>query len=273
MLLPGYCYTLPVTQVSQHDVIVQADQTELEIPKRTCPEDIATGQNLDVFIFIDRNNEMRATTRIPFAQVGEFAFLQVESIGPHGAFLSWGVEKDLLCPHPMQDQKMLEGRRYLVRVCCDDSGRPIASSRLDRFLEQENSDLKVGEEVKILVWAFTDLGAKVIVNNRYEALLYRDDVPSDLKRGDKRIAYVRNIRDDRRIDIALSRVGAAGVKDARSVILEALEEEGFLDLHDQSPPELIRSRLGLSKKVFKKAVGGLYKDKVISLDENGIKLI
>lgn len=272
MLIPGYRYTLPVVKVDQNEVCLQTDSEKLKIPRRLCPDEIRSGQELEVFIYLDRGNKMRATPRLPVAQVGEFALLQVTSVGPHGAFLDWGLEKDLLAPHPEQAQKMLEGRRYLVRVCQDDNNRPIASSRLEHYLEQENSDLVEGQEVELLVWAFTDLGAKLIVNNRYEALLYRDDVPADLRRGDHLTGFVRKIRDDRRIDIGLSRPGAAGVKDARSVILEALEEDGFLDLHDQSPPEQIRSRLGLSKKVFKKAVGGLYKDKVITLGEDGIRL-
>lgn len=273
MLIPGYCYTLPVDRIDQHDVIVKTDDTELKVPKEICPEEIAPGQELEVFIFIDRGNSLRATTRRPYAQVGEFAFLQVKSIGPHGAFLDWGVEKDLLAPYPEQAQRMEEERRYLVHVCHDSHGRPIASSRLEHYLERENRDLAEGDEVELLVWTFTDLGAKVIVNNIYEALLYRDDVPANLKRGDRKTGYVRKIRDDGRIDISLNRSGAAGVKDARDVVLAAVKKEGFLDLHDQSPPELIRSRLGLSKKQFKKAVGGLYKDKVIELEEGGIRLL
>lgn len=272
MLIPGYRQTLTVDRVDPHEVVLKEEQDRISIPRRSCPEDVAPGQKLTVFIFLDRNNSLRATTRAPYAQVGEFAFLQVQSTGPHGAFLDWGVEKDLLSPVPEQARRMEEGRRYLVYICHDDNGRPIASSRLEQFLERENRDLEEGQEVDLLVWAFTDLGAKVIVNNRYEALIYRDDVPVNLKRGDRKVGYVRHIRDDGRIDISLSRGGAAGVKDARSVILAAVEEDGFLNLHDQSPPELIRNRLGMSKKVFKKAVGGLYKDGLIRLEEDGIRL-
>jgi len=167
---------------------------------------------------------------------------------------------------------MVEGRNYLVRICHDHANRPIASSRLEKFLVKENRDLKEGEEVDLLIWAFTDLGVKVIVNNTYEALLYRDEVPADLKLGEQRRGYVLRIRGDHRIDVTLRRPGAAGVKDARSVILAALADNGgFLPLHDQSPPEEIRNQLGLSKKVFKKAVGGLYKDGIIKLEERGIK--
>jgi predicted RNA-binding protein (virulence factor B family) len=229
---------------------------------------------LEVFIYLDRNNQLRATSREPFAEVGQFALLQVSSIGPHGAFLDWGLEKDLLSPFSEQPQKMLEGRRYLVYLCHDQQGRPIASARLEKFVEIENQDLKEGDEVELLIWTFTDLGAKVIVNDRYEALLYRDELPAGLKRGDRGQGYVARIREDRRIDVALRRPGAAGVADARDVILSALREEGgFLALHDNSPPELIRSQLGLSKKQFKKALGGLYKEKQVELSHKGVRLL
>jgi len=168
---------------------------------------------------------------------------------------------------------MEEGRRYLVHVCHDKENRPIASSRLEKFLVKENRDLAEGEEIDLLIWAFTDLGAKVIVNNYYEALLYKDEVPPGLKRGERHTGYVLRIRADHRIDVTLRRPGAAGVKDAREIILEALEVDGFLSLHDQSPPELIRNQLGLSKKVFKKAVGGLYKDGLVKLGDQGISLL
>ena len=237
------------------------------------PDKISQGETVEVFLYLDRDNKQKVTTQMPLAQVGEFALLKVQSIGPHGAFLDWGLEKDLLSPYSEQSQKMLEGRRYLVHICHDQENRPIASSRLEKFLVKENRDLREGEEVNLLIWAFTDLGAKVIVNNRYEALLYRDEIPSGLKRGEQHSGYVQRIRADYRIDITLRRPGAAGIKDAKTVILDALNIDGFLPLHDQSSPELIRNQLGLSKKVFKKAVGGLYKEGLIELTDQGIALL
>jgi predicted RNA-binding protein (virulence factor B family) len=167
---------------------------------------------------------------------------------------------------------MLEGRRYLVRVCLDRDGRPIASARLEKFLEKESQELREGEEVEVIVWAFTDLGAKLIVNHRYEALLYQDEIPAGLKRGDHLPGFVKRLREDRRLDISLRRPGLAGINDARQVILGALQKSGFLPLHDQSSPEQIRAQLGLSKKVFKKALGGLYKDGLLELTNQGVRL-
>ena len=271
MLLPGYLYELKVNSITPKGAWLDAQDEQIFLPLRECPDEIHAGETVEVFLYLDRDNKPKVTTRMPLAQVGEFAVLKVQSIGPHGAFLDWGVEKDLLAPYSEQAQKMVENRSYLVHICHDHENRPIASSRLERFLVKENRDLSEGDEVELLIWAFTDLGAKVIVNNYYEALLYKDEVPAGLKRGELHTGYVLRIRADHRIDVTLRRPGVAGIRDARTFILDALEGDGFLPLHDQSPPELIRNQLGLSKKVFKKAVGGLYKDGLIELTDRGIK--
>ncbi|MDX2493472.1 MAG: S1-like domain-containing RNA-binding protein [Desulfuromusa sp.] len=273
MLLPGYRYELKIQDITPKGVWLAAQEQQIFLPRSECPEEINPEESIEVFLYLDRDNKPKVTTRMPLAQVGEFALLKVQSIGPHGAFLDWGLEKDLLAPYSEQAQKMEEGRRYLVHICHDNDNRPIASSRLEKFLVKENRDLSEGEEVELLIWAFTDLGAKVIVNNYYEALLYKDELPPALKRGEYHLGYVLRIRADHRIDVTLRRPGAAGIKDAREIILQALKNDGFLPLHDQSPPELIRNQLGLSKKVFKKAVGGLYKDGLVELGDQGIKLI
>jgi len=273
MLSPGYSYKLKIKSIDHKGAWLDAEGEQLFLPKRECPEEMTPGEPVEVFLYLDRDKKPTATTRIPLAQVGEFAVLKVQSVGPHGTFLDWGLEKDLLAPYSEQAQRMEEGRRYLVHICHDDENRPIASSRLEKFLVKENRDLREGDKVDLLIWAFTDLGVKVIVNNYYEALLYRDEVPAGLKRGEYHTGFVLRIRADHRIDVTLRRPGASGVKDAREVILQALKVDGFLSLHDQSPPELIRNQLGLSKKVFKKAVGGLYKDGLIELGDQGIKLL
>ncbi|NOY12503.1 MAG: hypothetical protein GXP51_02080 [Deltaproteobacteria bacterium] len=272
-MLPGYHYQLSVRNIDPQGAWLEADGETVLLPRRECPGELTSGSSLKVFLYLDRNHQLRATTREPLAEADQFALLKVNSIGPHGAFLDWGLEKDLLAPFSEQPQKMLEGRRYLVYICHDPQGRPIASARLEKFVEKENQDLREGDEVELLIWAFTDLGAKVIVNHRYEALLYRDELPTGLKRGDCCQGFVLRIRDDQRIDVSLRRPGAAGIVDAREIILTALQHEGFLPLHDQSPPEQIREQLGLSKKQFKKALGGLYKDRRIELSHKGVRLL
>ena len=267
MLLPGYRYRLKVVSIDHRGAWLDAEDEKVLLARSECPPELCPEAEIEVFIYLERGNRRCATTRFPIAQIGEFALLQCRAVGPHGAFLDWGLPKDLLVPFAEQAGKMLEGRRYLVRICHDAANRPIGSSRLEKFLELENSDLREGEEVDLLLWTFTDLGAKVIVNNRYQALLYRDDLPRGLKCGDRISGYVQRIRPDGRIDVTLRRPGLAGVRDAREVVLDALAEDGFLPLGDQSPPEQIRNRLGLSKKVFKKALGGLYKDGLIELGD------
>lgn len=270
MLQPGYRYQLSVTKLDQRGAWLGQEQEKILLPRRQCPAELAIGQQIEVFLYYDRARRLTATTTLPQAQVGEFALLQVKTVDRHGAFLDWGLEKDLLAPHREQQEKMLEGRRYLVRICLDEQQRPYASSRLDSFLEDENIDLSVGDKVEILIRGFTDLGAKVIVADNYNGVLYRDEVPAGLQWGDRCLAYVQKIRPDQRIDVSLSRPGAAGLQDARKIVLAALQTEGFLALHDQSSPDQIRQQLGLSKKAFKKAVGSLYKERKIELRPDGI---
>ena len=161
MLPTGYSYSLTVKRIEHSGAWLEADDQEIFLPRLEFPGDLTSGKKVDVFIFLDRDAKQRATTRRPAGEVDEFAFLQVRSIGPHGTFMDWGLEKDLLCPFSEQPQRMLEGRRYLVRICHDQQGRPIASARLDRFVEKENQDLREGDEVtpyydpmisKLVVW-------------------------------------------------------------------------------------------------------------------------
>jgi predicted RNA-binding protein (virulence factor B family) len=201
MLLPGYRYQLHIKRIDHQGAWLDADGEQLLLSSQECPDKISPDDTIEVFIYLDRNSQHKATMQMPVAQVGEFALLRVQNIGPHGAFLDWGLEKDLLAPYSEQAQKMLEGRRYLVRICHDRDNRPIASSRLEKFLTKENRDLIEGEKADLFIWTFTDLGVKVIVNNRYEALLYKDEVPPGLKRGDSCLGYILKIRSDRRIDV------------------------------------------------------------------------
>ncbi|MFO7576681.1 MAG: S1-like domain-containing RNA-binding protein [Pelovirga sp.] len=273
MLLSGYSYDLPVVRISSEGAWLDAAGEELLLPQREVPAGLTTGATINVFLYYDRRQRLLATLTPPVAQVGEFALLQVKSRGAKGAFLNWGLEKDLFVPDQEQAEPMLVGRSYLVRICHDRENRPMASSRLDKFLLQDNRDLQPGDRVNLQIWMFTDLGAKVIVNHLYSALLYRDDLLPGLKRGDQLSGYVSRIRDDGKIDVTLQPPGAAGIEAARAVLLEHLRRQGFLPLTDQSPPEVIRSQLGLSKKLFKKALGGLYKEGKVVLEQDGIRLL
>jgi uncharacterized protein len=269
----GRIHTLTVLRVDEQGAWLQGDGEPIPLSRRGAARAVKPGEQLTVFLFRDSAGQLRATLRLPVIQVGEFGFLTVRSVSPHGAFLDWGVEKDLLVPFSQQPERMQVGRSYLVRVGLDREGRPFGSARVEDLLESGVTGLVEGDEVTLVLWQFTDLGAKVIVNHRYAGLLYREELRSGFKPGDRLSGYVKRLREDGKIDVTLRKIGVEGVEEAKEVILNALRRsDGFLPLHDQSPPELIRETLGISKKAFKKAVGGLYKEGAVELMDAGIRL-
>ncbi|AJF06083.1 CvfB family protein [Geoalkalibacter subterraneus] len=272
MIQIGCTNKLKITTIDDEGAWFEDEQLRILLPAREVPGSAAPGDELAVFVFINTVGLPVATLKRPRAQVGEFAQLQVSDVTKHGAFLDWGLDKELLVPYSEQPERMRKGHRYLVKVCLDDRNRVVATARVEKCLEEPPGELKVNDQVDVLLWDFTDLGVKVIINDLYPALLYGDEVRPGMKRGQRFKAYVQNIRDDGKIDVTLRRSGAAGVVDARDRILEALQPEGFLPLHDQSSPQEIFQRLGMSKKVFKKAVGGLYKEGRVELARDGIRL-
>jgi hypothetical protein len=271
MLEIGRVQTLTIDYIDQRGAWLQTGEELILLPARQIPEGAHPGTPLEVFVYLHAGEPM-ATTRRPLAQVGEFALMRVNTVNQNGTFLEWGMEKELLVPFSEQPKRMQQGRHYLVRVCLDDQGRCVASGRSDRWLEQENIELQEGQPVDMLIWQFTDLGAKVIVNHRYGALLYRNEVHPGMKPGDFLKGVVKGVRPDGKIDVTLHRGGKEDTDRAKQTLLEALEETGFLPLHDHSPADLIRQQLGMSKKTFKKAVGGLYKSKRVELTPKGIRL-
>jgi predicted RNA-binding protein (virulence factor B family) len=271
---PGLCrlHTLKVARVDKKGIWLEAGEGLAHLPRREAAS-AAPGDEVEVFLYRDSAGELQATCRQPRAQAGEFALLTVLSVGPHGAFLDWGLAKDLLAPFSLQPDRMQVGWSYLVKVELDEQGRPFANARIDDCLDSGRPDLQVGDQVALLVRQFTDLGAKVIVNHRYPALLYRDELPAGAGVGAHLTGYVKRLREDGKLDVSLRKVGAEGVSDARQAILDALAAHGgTLPLHDRSTPETILQALGMSKKTFKKAVGGLYKDGLVLLTDGGIRL-
>ncbi len=271
MLEIGRVNTLQIHHVDASGAWLQADGDQVLLPKREVPEEARAGSRIEVFVFRDGTGKVVATSRKPRAQLGQFALLRVSQVGQPGAFLDWGLDKDLLVPYSEQPERMREGRRYLVRVCLDNRARIVGTARIDRCLETEQITLQEGEEVDVMIWQFTDLGAKVIINDLYGGLLYRDELPTGSRRGDRFRGYVKQVREDRKIDVSLRKTGVEGIEEAKQKILAALEPGGFLPLNDQSPPELIQARLGISKKAFKKAIGGLYKAGAVQLTAEGIR--
>lgn len=271
MIELGHMHTLTVEQVDERSVWLQAPGERIALPRREATT-ARPGERLTVFVYGDAAGQPVATLLRPRALAGEFALLTVTQVTPHGAFLDWGIGKELLVPFRKQPERMQVGCPYLVKVCLDRQGRPFGNGRIDSCLEAGTGVLAEGEEVLLTLWQFTDLGAKVIVNHSFAGLLYRDELRPGLKPGDRLTGYVKRLREDGKIDVTLRPVGAEGAEEAKGVIMAALRDSGFLPLHDQSPPEAIRQALGLSKKVFKKAVGGLYKAGVVELTDEGIRL-
>ncbi|GAB6099160.1 S1-like domain-containing RNA-binding protein [Halanaerocella petrolearia] len=263
-----------IARTEEFGVYLDVDGEEVLLPNKYIPEGAKVGDNLEVFIYKDSKDRNIATTLAPKAKVGDYAYLEVKDANKIGAFLDWGLEKDLLVPHSEQVHKMREGKRYVVRVTFDEvSNRIFATEKFDKFIETDRIDLSQGDEVDLLVYRFTDLGVKVIINNQYYGLIYEDDIYKKLEIGDKVKGYIKKIREDKKIDVSLRKIGYGKVEDAKAKILKKLKaEDGFLALNDNSSPQVIRDRLQMSKGTFKKAIGGLYKERIINITDEGIKV-
>ena len=250
------------------------DDGEILLPARYVPEDCQPGDMLNVFIYLDNEERLVATTLTPYAQVGDFACLEVAWTNQYGAFLDWGLMKDLFVPFREQKNKMKKGERYVVHVHLDeDSYRIMASAKVERYLSSDMPPYHPGDGVEILVWQRTDLGYKVIVDNRFGGLIYATDVVRPLSTGTKTEAYVRQVRPDGKIDIVLQPDGPRKVDDFAEVLLDYIRQhDGFTTFQDKTPAEDIYATFGVSKKTFKKAVGDLYKKHLVTLEEGGIRL-
>lgn len=247
---------------------------EILLPKRYVPEDCKPGDMLNVFIYLDMDERLVATTLTPYAQVGEFAYLEVAWVNEYGAFLDWGLMKDLFVPFREQKMKMQKGKKYFVHVHLDDeSYRIVASAKVERYLLKERPAYRHGEKVEVMVWQQTDLGFKVIVDNQYSGMLYRNEVFCTLEPGMRVLAYIKQIRQDGKIDLELQQGGGRKVDDFSEVLLQHIKEnQGFTPINDKTDAEVIYETFGVSKKTFKKAVGDLYKKRLVVLEEGGIRL-
>ena len=248
---------------------------EVLLPNKYCPENLQPEDTIDVFVYRDSEDRKVATTLTPKILLREFAMLQVSAVSAVGAFLDWGLEKDLMVPFREQRQKMEEGRWYIVYLDLDKkTDRLYASNRIEKNLQNEEMSLSESEEVIVLVLQKTDLGYSAIINNAHKGLIFENEIFSDINIGDKLIGYIKKIREDNKIDLSLQPIGYISSNDANSeLIFSKLEEKnGFLPVNDKSSPEEIYSQLGISKKAFKKSIGSLYKQRKIEIQANGIRL-
>ena len=250
------------------------DDGEILLPSRYVPEGCKPGDMLNVFIYLDNEERLIATTLQPKVQVGEFACLEVAWVNEYGAFLDWGLMKDLFVPFREQKQKMQKGHRYVVHAHVDeDSYRIMASAKVERYLSKEMPSYQPGEEVEVMVWQRTDLGYKVIVDNQFSGLVYQREIFKALEPGMKMSAYIRQVREDGKIDLTLQKDGLQKVGNFAEVLLQYIKDhDGYTPLNDKSAAEDIYDAFEVSKKTFKKAVGDLYKKRLIVLVENGIRL-
>jgi hypothetical protein len=248
---------------------------EILLPKRYVPENCQAGDRLEVFIYLDSEDRLVATTEKPLAIVGEFAMLKVVEVTSFGAFLDWGLMKDLLVPFREQQVKMEKGNSYLVYVYLDnESQRIVATSKLDKCLGNIPVDYEPGEEVDLIIAGKTDLGYKAIVDNSHWGVIYHNEVFKPLQPGEKLKGFIKQVRPDEKIDLRLEKPGYERIDSISQGILDQLKATGgFLPFNDKSDPDLIVKTFKTSKKNFKKAIGSLYKQHLITIEEEGIRLI
>ncbi|MDQ6530711.1 S1-like domain-containing RNA-binding protein [Flavobacterium sp. LHD-85] len=246
------------------------------LPNKYVPKVFEIGEELIVFVYLDHEQRPVATTLVPYILLNEFALLRVNYINNVGAFMDWGMEKDILVPFKEQARPMEKGKRYLVYLYLDkQTNRLVASSKTNQFLNNDNLTVEKGEEVDLIVSHITDMGINVIINERHKGLLYKDEVYDDaIRTGDRMRGYIKNIRPDNKIDVALQAQGFESIEpNAEKILSELRASRGFLRLNDDSHPEDIKTVLKMSKKSFKKAIGSLYKEKLIEIKEDGIYLV
>lgn len=251
------------------------DIGDVLLPKRYVPEGCEVGDTVNVFLYLDNEERLVATTKKSLVEVNHFAFLEVKWINEHGAFLDWGLMKDLFCPFREQKMKMQVGKKYVVYAYIDAvTYRIVASAKVEKFLSDEEPPYSNGDEVEILVQQKTDLGFKAIIDDKFGGMIFDNDVFKEIRTGDRMKAYIKQIRPDGKIDLSLQPSGRENVVGFAGRLLRTLieSENGFLPYHDKTSPDEIYAAFGVSKKTFKKAVGDLYKHFFITIESNGIAL-
>lgn len=251
------------------------DEGEILLPSRYVPKDYQIGDELDVFLYLDSEERLVATTEKPLAQVGDFAYLEVAWVNEYGAFLHWGPMKDLFCPFREQKMRMEMGESYIVFVHIDkESYRIVASAKVEHYLQKDVPPYVAGDEVDLLIWQKSDLGFKVIIDNRYQGLVYEDQVFKRIHTGDRMRGYISRVREDGKLDVTLQPTGYEQARVFSDTLLQYLKDHGGVcDLGDKSDAEVIKCRFQVSKKTFKKAVGDLYRRRLITITEQGIRMV
>lgn len=271
----GQYNTLKIDRDTQVGLFLTDGKDDVLLPNKYVPNVFEIGEEIIVFVYLDHEQRPVATTLEPYILLNEFALLRVNYVNQVGAFMDWGMEKDILVPFKEQARPMEKGKRYLVYLYMDEkTNRLVASSKTNQFLSNDELTVENGEEVDLIVSHITEVGINVIINEKHKGLLYKDQVYDDIRTGDRLHGYIKTIRPDNKIDVTLQIQGYQAIEpNAEKILLELRASRGFLRLNDNSHPEDIKTVLKMSKKTFKKAIGALYKDKLIEIKEDGIYLL
>ncbi len=275
MLQIGVYHTLKIDRETKVGLFLVNATDDVLLPNKYVPNDFTIGDDLTVFVYLDHEERPVATTLKPLITLNSFAVLKVNYINKFGAFLNWGMEKDLFAPFKEQARPMEKDKRYIVTMYLDkQTGRLAASSKINQFLDKEPLDVEMGQEVDLMVSHITEIGINVIINGKFRGLAYQNEVFETVSPGYKTKGYIKTIRPDGKIDVSFQKQGFEAIDDSSQQVLEALKQnDGLLRLNDNSHPEEIKSVLKMSKKTFKKAIGSLYKQKLIDINNEGIQLV
>ena len=275
MIEIGKYNTLKIARATKVGLYLTDSETDILLPNKYVPKEYEIGGEIAVFVYLDHEERPVATTLEPYIFLNEFALLRVNYTNKFGAFMNWGMEKDLFVPFKEQARPMEQGKRYLVYMYLDEkTNRLVGSSKTNQFLNNDEITVEVGEEVDLIVSHITDVGINVIINEKHKGLLYKNEVFEDLRTGDRIVGYIKTIRPDGKIDVSRQPFGMERIDASAQAILDELKaSRGFLRLNDDSHPEDIKTVLQMSKKTFKKAIGTLYKQKLIDIKEDGIYLL
>lgn len=276
MATPGIFNTLTIVKIVDFGIYLDGGPLgEILMPGKWVPEGSKAGDELEAFVYFDSEDRPIATTIKPKVLVNEFAFLLCKDVNTFGAFLDWGLDKDLLVPYREQKARMQTGKKYIVYAYADEqSGRIAATVKVEKHISSEEISYEVADEVDILIWAKTELGFKAIINNKHQGMIYANEIFKPVQIGQRMKAFIARIREDGKIDLRLEKEGYEKIDQMSAYILKKLGlNQGFLPASDKSEAEYIYQLFGMSKKNFKKSIGSLYKQKLILIEEGGIRLV
>lgn len=265
---------LVIESRSDFGLYLSYDEGRILLPNKYVSDDLIIGDTLEVFVYTDSEDRLVATTLKPAGIVGDFVFLKAKDVAPFGTFMEWGLEKDLLVPKNEQQDRMVPGKKYLTKICLDnETQRVYGTTQISANCDKNIKDLKVGQQVDLIIHSITKIGIMSVIDNRYFGMLYLNEIYQDLSIGDTCTGYIMRLREDKKIDLTLKKPGYMSVKGSAHKIVNILKEAGgFIPCHDKSSPEDIKRVFSMSKKEFKRAVGGLYKKGILELKKNGISL-